>query len=184
MNQTKEDELDVGVLDFLTRALDPLKPAPSLRERLMGLASGKERFMPFLDRMMSLFDLPQDAANGELHTIDEADAWEDMVPGVRYRDFEGGPGIGEAHGGLVRVAPGASFPPHEHVGDEAMLMLQGEIEDDAGKRYSAGDLIESDSGSQHTLRNVGETEVIYAARVVAVNFLGDDDDDDDDVDLD
>ncbi|MEM6996295.1 MAG: cupin domain-containing protein, partial [Myxococcota bacterium] len=126
----------------------------------------------------------EDAANGELHAIDKDDAWDDMVPGVRYRDFEGGPAIGEAHGGLIRVAAGASFPPHEHVGDEAMLILQGEVEDDSGTRYSAGDLIESASGTSHALRNVGEDEVIYAARVIALTFLGDDDDDDDDDDVD
>ncbi len=188
MSQTKEDELDVGVLDFLAGALAPVAPGSSLRDRLMGIASGKERFMPFLDRMMTLFDLPESAANGELHTIDKDDEWDDMVPGVRYRDFEGGPGIGEAHGGLIRVEPGASFPPHEHVGDESMLILQGEVEDDSGKRYAAGDLVESASGTSHDLKNVGDVEVIYAARVIALNFLGgdddDDDDDDDDVDLD
>lgn len=185
MSQTSEDELDVGVLDFLTRGLPGLDAGTSLRDRLLGLAGGKERFLPFLDRMMSLFDLGEGAAQGELNTIDQPDAWDDMVPGVRFRDFHGGPAIGEAHGGLIRVQPGASFPEHEHVGDESMLLLQGEVEDDEGKRYGAGDLIESASGTRHALRCVSEDEVIYAARVIALNFIGDDDDDDDDdVDLD
>ena len=184
MSQAKEDELDVAVLDFLARGLSPVSPTTSLRDRLMGIAGGKERFMPFLDRMMELFDLPESAANGELHTIDQPDTWEDLVPGVRFRDFEGGPGIGEAHGGLVRVVPGGSFPTHEHVGDEAMLVLQGEVEDDEGNRYRAGDMIVSAEGTQHTLKSVGDEEVIYAARVIAMNFIGgDDDDDDDDIDL-
>lgn len=178
MTATDEDDLDVGVLDFLTRGLPPTPLRPGLRDRLLGTAGTKARFLPFLDRMMALFDLPEAAANAELASIDDGEGWMDMVPGVRFRDFEGGPAIGEAHGGLVRVAPGASFPDHEHVGDEAMLMLQGEVEDDRGTRYSAGALIESPDGSTHGLRNVGVDDVIYAARVIALNFTGDDDDDD------
>ena len=190
MSET-DDELDLEVLGFLAGGLPPLAPGASLRDRLLGIAGGQERFLPFLDRMMQMFDLPEDAANGELRTIDndkpdadEEGAWDDLAPGVRFRDFEGGPGIGDAHGGLIRVQPGSSFPPHEHVSDELMLILQGEVEDDEGRRYQAGDTIASAAGTQHRLTCVSEQEVIYAARVVAIAFLGDDDDDDDDVDLD
>lgn len=193
MSQT-DDELDLEVLGFLAGGLPPLAPGGSLRDRLLGIAGGQERFLPFLDRMMQMFDLPEDAANGELRTIDQdqpdADddehGWDDLAPGVRFRDFEGGPGIGDAHGGLIRVQPGASFPPHEHASEEVMLILQGEVEDENGQRWEAGDTITSAQGTHHTLTCVSDEEVIYAARVVAINFLGDedDDDDDDDVDLD
>jgi len=180
-----EDDLDVGVLEFLSRGLAPVSPKGSLRERLLGLAGGVERFAPFLDRMMALFDLPEAAADAELRTIDTPEAWDDMVPGVRFRDFEGGPAIGDAHGGLVRVEPGGSFPEHEHIGEEAMLLLQGQVEDEKGNRYRAGDTIISASGTSHALANLGDEEVIYAARIIGLNFIADDDDDDDDdVDLD
>lgn len=184
MSENNEDELDPTVLDFLAGGLAPTAPGVSLRDALLGLAGGKERFMPFLDRMMNLFDLSEDAAGGELHSIDSGQDWGDLAPGVRFRDFEGGPAIGDAHGGLVRVEGGSAFPMHGHVGEEHMLVLQGEVEDDAGNRYRAGDTVVSADGTTHELRAVSDEDVIYAARVIALTFEGGDDDDDDLDDLD
>ena len=179
MSHSNEDELDPTVLDFLAGGLAPTMPGGSLRDALLGMAGGKQRFLPFLDRMMSLFDLSEERAGDELHSIDSGDEWGDLAPGVRFRDFEGGPAIGEAHGGLVRVEAGSKFPMHGHVGEEHMLVLQGEVEDDAGNRYQAGDTVVSADGTAHELRSVGDEDVIYAARVIALTFEGDDDDDDD-----
>ena len=40
--------------------------------------------------------------------------------------------VGDAHGGLVRLAPGEVFPMHKHVGEEKVLLIQGTLEDDNG----------------------------------------------------
>jgi anti-sigma factor ChrR (cupin superfamily) len=176
------DELDEGVLDFLARGLRPQATPSSLRERLLGVAGGRDRFLPFLDRTMALFDLPEDETQGHLHSVDDDAAWDDMLPGVRFRDFDGGPALGEAHVGLVRLAPGEAFPRHSHVGEERVLILQGEVVDDEGNHYRAGDLVVSADGTEHEVRAVGDQEAIYAAVVTAIVFSGscDDDDDDDD----
>ncbi len=177
-----DETLDERVLDFLARGLRPLSAPGSLRDRLLGAAGGNNRLLPFLDRMMSLFDLPESEAQGHLHSVDDADAWEDMLPGVRYRDFDGGPALGDAHGGLIRLQPGEVFPHHSHVGEERVLVLQGALVDDKGASYRAGDLVVSADGTSHELRAVGESETIYAAVVTAIVFTGSDDDDDDDDD--
>lgn len=177
-----DETFDEGVLEFLAAGLRPLSTGGSLRERLLGSAGGKARFLPFLDRMMSLFDLPEPEAQGHLHSVDDDEAWDDMLPGCRYRDFEAGPAVGDAHGGLVRLQPGQRFPHHTHVGEERVLIIQGELEDDQGTRYRAGDLVVSADGTSHELLAVGEREVIYAALVTAIVFTGDGDDDDDDDD--
>ncbi len=179
---TDEETIDEGVLGFLAGGLHPLATPGSLRERLLGAAGGLHRFLPFLDRMMALFDLPEPEAEGHLHSIDKPEAWEDMLPGVRYRDFDGGPALGEAHGGLVRLQSGEVFPHHSHVGEERVLILQGELVDDQGQRYRAGDLVVSADGTSHELRAVSEGETIYAAVVTAIVFSGGDDDDDDEED--
>ncbi|MGH1341505.1 MAG: cupin domain-containing protein [Nannocystales bacterium] len=184
-----EDTFDPAVLGALVHGLEPATPGASLRERLMAAVSTKGRFMPFLDRMMRIFDLPEARAQAELSTFDAPDDWEAMTQGVQVRDFEAGAACGEAHGGLVRVEPGHAFPRHAHVGEETVLVLQGELEDDAGTRYRAGDTIVSGDGTSHELRVVGETPLLYAALVVGINIeaSGDDDDDDDwddDTDLD
>lgn len=176
------EAFDERVLEFLAGGLRPLPVPGRLRERLLGAAGGPNRLLPFLDRMMALFDLPQTDAQGHLHSVDDDDAWEDMLPGVRFRDFDGGPALGDAHGGLVRLQPGQAFPHHTHVGPERLLVLQGELVDDEGQHYRAGDLVESEDGSAHELRAVGDREAVYAAVVTAIMFTGSDDDEDDEDD--
>ncbi len=184
---SEKDVFDPSVLDALVLGLEPEQPGASLRARLFGAVSGTGRFLPFLDRMMRIFDLPETQAQSELDTIGNDGAWDDMAPGVRFRDFEAGDATGEAHGGLVRVEPGHAFPRHKHVGEETMLVLQGRLEDEAGTQYRAGDTIISADGTAHELRVVGDDDVVYAALVVAIEIeatSGDDDDDwDDDEDL-
>lgn len=174
-----DEPFDERVLEFLAGGLRPLPSPTSLRERLLGRAGGRDRFLPFLERSMELFDLPEAEASAHLHSVDDPDAWEDMLPGVRFRDFEGGPGLGEAHVGLVRLAPGEAFPRHSHVGEERSLVLQGELVDDHGRRYRAGDLIVSADGTSHELRAAGDQEAIYASVVtgIVVEAAADDDDD-------
>lgn len=176
-----DDELDPTILDALAAGL-PRAPGPfdALRRRIFERAAGPERYLPFLDRMMSLFDLPEEETQAHLHSVDDEDAWEDLVGGIRFRDFEAGPAAGDAHGGLVRMPPGVAFPHHRHVGEERILILQGVLEDEEGRRYRAGDTLVSIDGSAHELRNVGDTEGVYASLVVAIEFTGSDDDDDDD----
>lgn len=180
------DAFDPAVLDALVLGLDPAKPNGSLRDRLFGALQSSARFLPFLDRMMRIFDLPEEQAKRELGTIDVPGEWDDLTPGVQVRDFEAGDACGEAHGGLVRVEPGHAFPRHAHVGEETVLILQGRLQDDQGKQYRAGDLIISPDGSSHQLEVVGDQAVLYAALVIAIDIeAGDDDDDwDDDEDLD
>ncbi len=182
---SEEDTFDPAVLGALVHGLEPATPGASLRDRLLAAVSTKGRFMPFLDRMMRIFDLPESQAEAELSTFDAPDDWDEMIEGVQVRDFEAGAACGEAHGGLVRVEPGHAFPRHAHVGEETVLVLQGELEDDAGTRYRAGDTIVSADGTSHELRVVGEKPLLYAALVVAINIeaSGDDDDWDDDADL-
>lgn len=50
---------------------------------------------------------------------------------------------------LSRMSPGAHGDLHEHLGYEAMFVLQGELLDDSGARYTAGDLVVVAPGSVH-----------------------------------
>ncbi|ORE98166.1 cupin domain-containing protein [Aurantimonas sp. 22II-16-19i] len=49
---------------------------------------------------------------------------------------------------LLRYAPGASVPMHEHTGLETILVLSGSQSDDDGT-YRAGDLVLNHPGSRH-----------------------------------
>lgn len=174
---TEQDELDPMMLDALGLALSPATPPIDLRARFMARASGPARFSPFLDRLIDLFDLPEADTQREIDAIlDPKAEWEELVPGCTFRDFDGGAQLGEAHAGIIRVAPGAAFPNHRHVGEERVLMMQGRVRDTDGTEYRAGDVIVMPDGSEHELSVVGDTEVIYAAVVVALEFTGELDD--------
>lgn len=49
---------------------------------------------------------------------------------------------------LLRYAPGASVPMHNHTGLETILILSGSQSDDDGT-YRAGDLVLNQPGSRH-----------------------------------
>lgn len=170
---TGDDDLPGEGLDTLALALPPSRPPdPSLRSKLLGRISGRDRFLPFVDRLAKLLDLSEGEAEHHLQAIDRDDDWQDLLPGVRFRDFEGGPAIGEAHGGMVRMTTGATFPRHAHIGDERVILLQGKLQDEHGRVYRAGDMIVSRDGSSHELRAVGDGETIYAVVVVGLDFMG------------
>jgi quercetin dioxygenase-like cupin family protein len=166
-----DDDFDPAVLDLLSRGMSTTPPSSALRGRLFARIGGRDRFLPFLDRLISLFDLPEDDTRREIDAVMDPQAeWESLAPGCTFRDFDGGPALGEAHAGLVRVAPGSSFPSHRHIGEERTLVLQGRVADEHGNEYRAGDLIVMADGTEHELRAVGDQEVVYASVVIALDF--------------
>ncbi len=72
-----------------------------------------------------------------------------------YDDRKDGAGPAAA---LLRYAPGAKVPMHRHPGTELILVLEGELIDDAGL-HPAGTLEICPPGSQHTLSS--ETGCVF-----------------------
>ncbi len=50
---------------------------------------------------------------------------------------------------LVRFEPGGESTPHEHLGTEEFVVLEGTIEDCDGHVYQPGDCVSLSSGSRH-----------------------------------
>ncbi|MFI9309316.1 cupin domain-containing protein [Streptomyces triculaminicus] len=50
---------------------------------------------------------------------------------------------------VTRMRPGAHGDLHEHLGYELVFVLEGELVNDNGDRYTAGDLIVEEPGSVH-----------------------------------
>jgi quercetin dioxygenase-like cupin family protein len=69
-------------------------------------------------------------------------------PLVRYLNFTPGPLANAKEGGLVRLAKGAAFPPHQHLGQEIACVLEGVLLLE-GKPFHPGSIIESAPGSMH-----------------------------------
>lgn len=117
------DEVD---MELLLAAVEPLMPSMSLRDTLLAAVTSPAWYEAFVRRTASILELGHDAARAVLAAIDDGSRWM-MGPGdgIELFHIEAGPGLESAITGFVRLAPGAVFPHHRHVGYEDVLVLQG-----------------------------------------------------------
>jgi anti-sigma factor ChrR (cupin superfamily) len=114
---------------FVSWPTDVLRPSTSLWERLarrIAADTGQASMVP----------APQPRAEPE---------WEEAAPGLSYKvlaaDTEN-----DRVSLLVRLAPGAQYPPHRHGGVEELYLLDGELWIDDKKLYP-GDYNRAEAGS-------------------------------------
>ena len=78
------------------------------------------------------------------------DNYGEVVPGMSWHKIS----YNKANGGqgtyLLKMKPGAKSLPHEHMGFEEFLMLDGELTDPDGKIFKKGDFISFEPGSKHS----------------------------------
>ena len=142
-------------VDRLTEALAALAaaapavvPAPAVRARLLETLGGVNRFAPFLPELGRLLDLPLDAVRAVLAGVDDAAAWEAGLPGTELQHFAAGPRLASADAGFVRLAPGVTFPRHDHLGQEITFVLEGAMRE-GGRVYGPGAVLEKRAGDVH-----------------------------------
>ena len=75
-------------------------------------------------------------------------SWEELAPGIRIHEMRSDPER-NMRACLVWAKPPARTPPHRHLGDEVILVLQGSMRDDRGT-YGPGQICRSRAGSSHT----------------------------------
>tara|TARA_X000000950_G_scaffold281668_1_gene378899 strand:- start:16 stop:393 length:378 start_codon:yes stop_codon:yes gene_type:complete len=56
---------------------------------------------------------------------------------------------------IYRMEPGASSSPHRHVGAEEFYIIDGELIDNDGTIYRAGDVVWLDAGTEHNSTSPG-----------------------------
>ncbi len=95
-------------------------------------------------------------------------AWSPFRPGVdRHVIYDlGDDGPSAA---LLRYAPGATVPAHEHAGYEQIYVLSGSQEDERG-RYPAGTVVINPPGTHHNVRSP-EGCIVLAVWNRPVRFL-------------
>jgi quercetin dioxygenase-like cupin family protein len=160
------DDADVGaLLDHAVAALPGTLPSASLRARLLASARADAGVSGAVAR---LFQVGLDQARAYLQRIDDPAAWSAFAPGSALMHLAGGPATATADVGFVRVADGATFPPHHHVGEERTVILRGVMVEADGRRLVPGDEVTHPPGSDHTFH--AEGELIYAVVVFGVSF--------------
>lgn len=148
---------------YLATSVDP--PA-AVKSRLLASIGGG-RFERFAQRLGALYDVTVERAREILGLIERPASWEMQVPGIGLVHFDGGPACAGADCGFVRLAPGAIFPYHKHLGDEATVILEGSLHDATnGKTIEAGEAYDLLAGTEHALVNKGSVDCIFAARAM------------------
>ena len=65
---------------------------------------------------------------------------------------------------VLKMEPGAKSLPHEHMGCEEFLMLDGELTDPDGKIFKKGDFISFEPGSKHSSHTINGCLVLVFKR--------------------
>ena len=86
------------------------------------------------------------------------------VPGmswhkISYNKENGGQGTY-----ILKMEPGAKSLPHEHIGFEEFLMLDGELVDPDGKIFKKGEFISFEPGSKHSSHTINGCLVLVFMR--------------------
>src|SRR5690606_3150475 len=158
----------------LALALPPRAPSPALRARLLAsVAAPEQRLAPLRDRLARLFDVSVERSAELLALAFDPATWRELLsPGVALYHLQGGPAVAGADVGLVRVEAGARFPHHLHLGEERVLVLQGELVEDGGGRSRAGDVVVMAGGTAHAFVAGDGEALIYAVVVDGVDIPG------------
>jgi putative transcriptional regulator len=152
--------------DAIGVAIEPVAPSPDVRLRLFASIGGG-RFEAFSGRMAKLFDVTVERARELLGLIERPASWIPQIPGISLVHFDGGPAAAAADCGFVRLTPGAVFPPHTHLGEEAVTILSGRIHDVTNDRMiGPGDDYVQLEGSNHYLVCVGDEDCVFASRAM------------------
>lgn len=153
--------------DALAIASPPVAPPPDIKQRLLASA-GAGRHESFSTRLARLYDVTLDRARELLGLIERPASWiQQVVPGIKFVDFEGGPAAAAADCGFVRLAPKAMFPPHTHVGEEYVIVLSGQIRDLVNNRIiGPGEDYIQGAGTSHYLECVSDEDCVYATRAI------------------
>jgi anti-sigma factor ChrR (cupin superfamily) len=163
----------VEAFTALSLALRPARASADARARLLAaVAAPERRFSPFVARLARLLDLAHERVGELLVSLARTDVWEHVLPNVELFHLEGGPATAGADVGFVRVAAGAQFPHHNHLGDEHVLVLQGGFVEDDGTVVRAGAGSFRAAGSAHSLTALPEQDLLYAVVVFGVEFPG------------
>jgi len=152
--------------DAIGAAIQPVTPAPEIKQRLLASIGGG-RFEALSGRLASLFDVTVDRARELLGLIERPASWVPQIPGISFVHFEGGAAAAAADCGFVRLARGAMFPPHTHLGEEAVTILSGRVHDVPNNRViGPGEDYVQPEGTSHYLVCVGDEDCIFASRAI------------------
>lgn len=145
--------VDLG-LDVVATDLNAVNTPPAdVRARLLEAARPEDRLARYAAPIASLLDIDEAAAGALLARVDDPSAWMELMPGISLLPAPAGPLAAGSLRGFVRVRAGVEFPEHSHLGDEAVLIMQGYYADGVtGQVFGPGDTPRHPIDTQHSFR--------------------------------
>jgi quercetin dioxygenase-like cupin family protein len=159
-------------LIHLAEAL-PLAAAEPGRRRLeRAVASPPLRYAPFFGKLSQLWRMPTARVESALAGAADPKRWQlTLLRGLKtYEVALDDPARGRAR--LLRFAPHARFPQHQHAGTEQVLVLEGSFADDSGRCVRAGESQTMLPESRHELRILGDVPCVAAVLDTGIQFTG------------
>ena len=86
------------------------------------------------------------------------------IPGMSWITLSGELLNGEFECFMLRMEAGAQSRPHEHLGFEEFLVLEGELIDCDGTTYRSGDFVRLLPGSKHSSQTPGGCTLLVMLR--------------------
>ena len=129
-------------------------PGGHLRARLDRSVRRLEQFTPHAMEVAALLDIDRRAARQALFEFHDGN-FRQVMPGVFFRRAPVGASLDGAFAVLARLEPGATLPRHQHLGDEATLVLQGGLTDHVASA-APGQLLRAAAGSAHEVIATGD----------------------------
>lgn len=172
------DEAFDDAIAPLANALPSENADSSVRARLLSSTRSTHRFDDLVDLIAKDADLPASRVDELLLAIDDShdgSTWEaGPAPGIELFHFEGGPETAQSITGFIRIASGAEFPQHGHLGTEVVIILQGEARDTStGVVHGRGERIVAKPGIEHALVVTSDIPFVYLAVVEKGIRVGD-----------
>ena len=158
---------------FLPLADHAVAPPADSRARLLAAVDNLERTSidRFTRRVAELLDIGRGSARSLLARVERAiaagpddPAWSPaFTPDIRLLHVSGGPRVAGCATGFVRLAAGATFPHHKHLGEEWNLVVHGAIVEDSGRRCETGGEINMAGDTAHSFVASSDGECVLLA---------------------
>ncbi|HJQ24833.1 MAG TPA: cupin domain-containing protein [Blastocatellia bacterium] len=155
------DQYQLAV-EALGAAAPEAEPSPQVRERLLASIGGAPTAAAAADEAPAISAKAFASAGTFVSRHADEDGWQRWDEGIFYKPLF----IDETTGqmtSLVRMRPGTALPPHEHLGVEQFLIIEGDC-NVCGERLGPGDYHRALGGSIHetTYTETGTTFLLVA----------------------
>lgn len=141
-----DQELLTDMLELVPAEMPP----PALRARIIEAIAGGGRLHRFAAQIAELLTVPETTSRSLLDALDEPKSWSrSPVPGLSTFDLAGEVERPGTRVSFLKLEAGCSFPEHEHLGPETVLLLQGWCTDGDGVVARPATLLEMAEGTSH-----------------------------------